>query len=198
MPDLHDRNATPSLLVDVRPALDGPSQLWARAAVMPYAMWTEKSKYEPLPLRGTPEMASQVQESIEVWKAMQELAKQPQSSKQEGDGIAVAATQISEEQAKAISLKFAKAMKDCKNTQKRLINCSSEEDCSKASVDLTVCFGQRLCHVQHKNLKRTLDDGDDIKIEAALETLTQCVMLKTAERRVAKEQHPIFFSNLTR
>ena len=197
MPELHDRDATPSLLVDVRPALDGPSQLYARAVQMPYAIWTGKSNYEPLPMKATAEMASQVQESVQVWQAMQDLAKQEKEQQQQQDSVdnmAVKATKISEDQAKIIALNFAKAIKDCKKATKRVANCTSEEDCSKASVDLTMCMGQHICGVQHKNLVQTLETSDDVKIEAALETLTECVMLKTAERRHAREQHPELFS----
>jgi cytochrome c heme-lyase len=193
MPQLHDRDATPSLLVDVRPALDGPGQLVARAVQMPYAIWTKESNYEPLPLRGTPEMASQVQESIQVWKAMQEQSRKEQQQQQSAHDIVM---DISEDQAKAIALNFAQAMKACTQAQKRIANCQSEEECSKASVDLTMCMGQHLCIVQHKNLVQTLntsDDADDAKIEAALETLTECVMHRTAERRHAREQHPSLF-----
>jgi len=51
MPELHDRGATSSLLVDVRPALDVPGNLFARAVQMPYRLAAGKTKYEMLPLK---------------------------------------------------------------------------------------------------------------------------------------------------
>lgn len=200
MPHLYDRDATPSLLVDVRPALDGPSQLAARAVQMPYAIWSKTSDYQPLPLRGTPEMAQQVQESVKVWKAMQEQSRQQQQQQQEAATSASATMDISEEQATAIALNFAKAMKECTKARQRVGKCESEYSCSLASMDLTMCMGQRLCTIQHKNLVEMLgssSDAEDGKIEAALETLTECVMLKTAERRLAREQHPSVFGGST-
>lgn len=209
MPKLHDRSGTPSLLVDVRPALDGASPLFARAVQMPYRIMTGQTTYEMLPLKGTKELASQVNESIEVWKSIQKMriADQQQAQK-------VAATttdnnnndenknnnaviEIDEERAKEIALRFASALNDCSGARKNVANCSTEEEHSKASMDLTLCFGKTLCPVQHKTLLKILSfdntDDADAKTEAALETLTECVMLKTAERRVAREQHPTLF-----
>mmetsp|Transcript_20978 Transcript_20978/g.39202 ORF Transcript_20978/g.39202 Transcript_20978/m.39202 type:complete len:377 (+) Transcript_20978:2-1132(+) len=201
-PDLHDRDATPSLLVDVRPAMDGPEQLYARAIQMPYKIYTQKTNYQPLPLRGTPEMAQQVQESIQVWKSIQQARKQQQQQEhleEEAEEVAEFMQEvmtITDSQAKEIAITFAKAIEDCQKERRNIANCSSEEECSRASVDLTMCMGERLCPVQHKSLVKVLSDEDeDQKIEAALETLTECVMLKTAERRVAREQHPSLFQS---
>jgi hypothetical protein len=79
-----------------------------------------------------------------------------------------------------------------------MAECSSEQEFSTASIDLTMCMGEIICPVQHNSLVKVLSDQgeeDDDRIEAALETLTECVMLKTAERRVAREQHPSLFES---
>jgi cytochrome c heme-lyase len=199
MPKLHDRSGTPSLLVDVRPALDGASPLFARAVQMPYRIMTGQTTYEMLPLKGTKELAGQVNESVEVWKSIQKsrIADQQQKVAATTTDSNNAVIEIDEERAKEIALRFASALNDCSGARKNVTNCSTEEEYSKASMDLTMCFGKTLCPVQHKTLLNILSsdntDDDDAKTEAALETLTECVMLKTAERRVAREQHPILF-----
>jgi cytochrome c heme-lyase len=203
MPQLHDHDATPSLLVDVRPALDGPEQFFARAVQMPYKILTNQTSYQQLPLRGTPEMAQQVQESIQVWKNIQQSRKQQQQQQQkredvEGEAAEVAEVMremmtITESEAKDIALTFAKAIGKCRKQQRKMAECSSEKEFATASMDLTMCMGSTICPVQHKSLVKVLGGDDDDKIEAALETLTECVMLKTAERKVAREQHPTLF-----
>jgi cytochrome c heme-lyase len=209
MPDLHDRDGTPSLLVDVRPALDGPQQWYARAIQMPYKILTGQTNYQPLPLKGTPEMSQQVQESIQVWKSIQLSQKRQQNdevvlvveehernkdSVGRNDGI----VEITEEQAREIANKFAMAIGDCQKAKQRMEKCTDEEECARASMDLTMCMGERLCPVQHASLVKVLattqdSNNEDGKIEASLETLTECVVWKTAQRRLAREQHPTLF-----
>ena len=187
MPSLHDRNATQSLLVDVRPALDSPSLFVARALQMPYKIWSQQTSFEPLPLRGTPEMANQVQESLLVWQSIQQARKQELQVE--------SPTEISKDEAEQIALSFANVLKNCRKQQSRVSSCTSEEDCSKASMDLTMCMGPILCPVQHKNLRTTLTDDDIVKIEVALETLSECVVLQTVRRVQAKKQHPGVFKD---
>lgn len=206
MPELHDRSATSSLLVDVRPAMDGPGNLLARGFRMPYRIATGQTEYEMLPLLGTPELSKQVKESVEVWKSIQETKVQQEQEKARRDaatrdddndhesGHDIASFTINEARAKEIALNFAKALDDCSDVRKGMENCSTEEEYNEASMDLTLCFGKNLCQVQHKSLLTSLQEGrDDAKMEAALETLTQCVVLKSAERRFAREQHPSLF-----
>jgi hypothetical protein len=186
-PKLHDRQATPSLLVDVRPALDGPSQLLARVQ-MPYKIATSQTTFAPLPLKGTPAMANQVQESINVWQSIQALRNKELLQEEQ-------AMKISPTQAKEIAESFAKVLKDCRVQQERVQNCDSDGDCTKASMDLTMCMGPILCPLQHKGLMKALNeqsDGDD-KIGASLETLSECVVLQTAHRQLAKQEHPSAF-----
>ena len=200
MPDLHDRSATPSLLVDVRPALDGPGNFLARALKMPYKMATGQTKYEMLPLRGTAALADQVKESVDVWKSIQKTREdqlkqqaQKESKIDDEDDNDIASYAIDEKRAKEIAITFAKALEDCADARKAMENCQTEDDYPKASMDLTMCFGKTLCQVQHQSLIKVVGQDDDAKTEAALETLTECVMLKTAERRMAREQHPHLF-----
>lgn len=186
LPALHDRNATPSLLVDVRPALDGPEELFARAVQMPYKIWNQQTSFTPLPLKGTPEMASQVQESMKVWQMIQDSNKQ--SGKNEETTM-----NISETQAKEIAESFSKILKMCTAKQKKVDACVSEEECMKASVDLTMCMGPIACPVQYQSFVKTLSEDDDRRIEAALQTLSECVVIQDGKRQLAKEQHPSVF-----
>ena len=170
---------------------------------MPYRIMKGQTDYEMLPLRGTPEMAKQVKESVEVWKSIQqtrvrqeeEKARQEAMTAGDNDGSHdIASFTIGEERAKEIALDFSKALENCSDVRNSMANCSSEEEYSKASMNLTLCFGKSLCQVQRQSLLNVLnDDGDDAKMEAALETVTECVMLKSAERRFAREQHPSLF-----
>jgi cytochrome c heme-lyase len=184
-PELHNRNATPSLLVDVRPALDGPSEFVARAVQMPFKIYTQQTAYEPLPLRGTTELATQVKESIQVWQSIQESRQQ-----QLADEAQAASMKFSQAEAKEIATNFAKALKDCRTSTQKVEQCESDEECGRASMDLTMCMGKLLCQVQHKSIMASLQGNDDAKIEAALETLTECVGHQTGRRHEAKEQYP--------
>merc|ERR1712014_326953 len=105
----------------------------------------------------------------------------------------LASFEIDEGRAKEVALTFAKALEDCTEQRIAMENCTTEEDYPKASMDLTMCFGKTLCQVQHQSLIKVVGEDDDAKTEAALQTLTECVMLKTAERRMAREQHPHLF-----
>ena len=76
MPELHDRSGTPSLLVDVRPALDGLGSFIQRAVQMPYKIATGQTKYEMLPLIGTSETRTApvgVEHSIAVIRSNETL-----------------------------------------------------------------------------------------------------------------------------
>ena len=209
-PALHDANGTPSLIVDVRPALDGPAQFWARAVVMPYQRYvTKQSSYEMLPLRGTTALTQQVPESVEVWKAIQE--KNTPNTKNNNTNTASTSTSttpsdeggtmMTEEDAKQIAVKFSQALKDCSEAQKRMEGCTSEDEYAQASIDLTMCFGKLLCPVQHTSLLDILnntnnsenDDTIGAQTEAALEQVNECVVMKSTERRRARDQYPQLF-----
>mmetsp|Transcript_113207 Transcript_113207/g.169307 ORF Transcript_113207/g.169307 Transcript_113207/m.169307 type:complete len:107 (+) Transcript_113207:1-321(+) len=106
----------------------------------------------------------------------------------------MAAMKISESQAKKIATDFANVLKSCRKQQQAMEACTSEEDYSKASMDLTMCMGPILCQVQHASMVKSLQEDDDDKIEAALETLSECVVYQNAQRQLAKQQHPKVFA----
>jgi cytochrome c heme-lyase len=187
-PALHDADATPSLLVDVRPALDRPSALFHRLVTMPIARrGPRNSEFEPLPMRPTETMRSQVSESVEVWKSIQQQA----AGRQSPDEATV--PDISEAQAKELARNFATVRTECQKAQAAVDQCSTEEECARAALDLTMCMGQRVCPLQHEALVNVLAADDDATIEEALGRLNDCVALKTQQHAVAKEKFPKLF-----
>ncbi|KAL7557351.1 hypothetical protein ACA910_014280 [Epithemia clementina (nom. ined.)] len=177
MPDMKDFSATPSLLVDVRPALDGPSQLWNRAVTMPFARWSNLTPYEYMPLWPTNAMRNQVTESMEVWKSIQ--AKAAGTS---GEASSPESTKtLSEDEAQALKADIAKAVRDCRSVCTRVNRCKSDDECSKASLDLTICMGKVLCPLQHTHFQDSLAKSDETKIGLTLERLGQCVVLRSSQ-----------------
>jgi cytochrome c heme-lyase len=189
-PDLNDESATPSLLVDVRPALDGPVPAWNRVVTMPYARRVAKSTaFEPCPMMPSAGMKSQVKESVQVWAGIQQQAasKTTQST---------SAAEMTDERAQKLARDFAKGIGDCRKARQRMDECDSEVECAKASMDLTTCMGRILCPLQYQTLVGELDKlkSDDDTITSALERITECVALKNGEHATAKKLYPHMFT----
>eukprot|EP00977_Amphora_coffeiformis_P015504 scaffold4528_cov162-Amphora_coffeaeformis.AAC.4 len=188
-PDLKDTQATPSLLVDVRPALDGPNELWNRIITMPVAQVQHKTKYEYLPLAPTSEMKSQVKESVSVWASIQAAASDKAAEEDDSNDL-----RLTKQQAEALVQDFGKALKACPTQQKRLNACTTDDDCAKASVDYTLCLSKIICPIQHQAFTNSLQDESadaDVKIESALEIVQNCVVQKTAQRNQARKHFGI-------
>jgi cytochrome c heme-lyase len=209
VPALHDSDATSSLLVDVRPALDTPSLLYHRIVTMPYKVLTQQSNFTYLPLRATGELANQVAESIQVWQSIQKLKEQDQRTKEQNEKHASSSPSpppppsivLTQAQAQQVAENFARILKNCQAAQRRIQHCVSDQDCNQASIDLTLCMGAILCPLQHTAFTKALtaavkkedEDQQALVIEATLETLSDCVVHCTAERQMAKEQFPNLF-----
>jgi len=189
LPTMHDRDASPTLLIDVRPALDGPEELFARAVRMPYKIWNKETTFTPLPLKGTALMSTQVEESINVWQMIQDSVKEPSID----ESRSLENMQITAVEAKEIAVSFSNALKTCSKVQMKVDACQSEDECMKASMDFTMCLGPKLCPVQHKSLVETLGGDGELEIEAALTTLSDCVAFQGGKRHIAEEQHPSIF-----
>ena len=187
LPSKDDHHATPSLLVDVRPALDSPFRLLDRAVTMPYAQYIEKSTdYEVLPMAPSAEMKSQVQESLQVWSQIQENARQKQERRDLKDSL-------SENDAVALAKSFAQILKDCQEATQKMEASESDQDYQKASLDLTICMSKIVCPLQHKALTKAVSSDDEDTVEAALERLTSCVAYNAEQRTLAKEKYPQLF-----
>lgn len=194
MPLLHDVNGTPSLLVDLRPALDSPVQLWNRLVTMPFAQnFSKSTSFEYLPMLPTADMQSQVKGSVQVWQDAKAIA----AKQGEEENANSHALRISDKEARELAKSFGKMLGDCRSAQEELNNCKSEKEYGMKSVDLTICMAKIICPSQHERLLETLQDEDsassDTKLEAALEDINECVLMKTQRHAAAREQYPIYF-----
>jgi cytochrome c heme-lyase len=179
MPDMHDRDAVKSILVDVRPAVDSLESALGRAVMMPYARRIEKStKFEPLPIIPTKELKDQIGESEEVWrniqKSVQESKKEatkaksmvlkpediPEDQRQEFNIGMDHEDTMSEEEAREISKSFLKMLEDCKKAQKLVEECQDEAQCAKASLSLTMCLAKVVCPIQQEAVANALNADD--------------------------------------
>jgi cytochrome c heme-lyase len=228
IPDLHDRKTgSPSLLVDVRPALDSVTALYQRAFIMPYAQYMKSSastadgnlraddprqeKYEYLPLWPSSTMKSQLNESIQVW---QEIRKNsyPTSASSSSDKAMIEAEKsvkqdnLNQTIKEELMNQFQDAVKKCQKEQGRMNQaCSNitdadgednidtdksdaQQQCAKASIDLTLCMGSILCPVQHAAFRQVVqqqpsgnDDNDNTIIDDALTRLQDCLKYKSLQ-----------------
>ncbi|KAL7496191.1 hypothetical protein ACHAWT_009944 [Skeletonema menzelii] len=112
---------------------------------------------------------------------------------------------ISKSDATKMAETFAKILSQCKDSKAALQSCSSEEECNKAFMGMTVCAGQYMCPLQHKSLLETLDSvsGTDMdeemaeaKINVAMEVLGECVGKYDKKASVAKKQHEDVFQKV--
>jgi len=188
LPRLDDIDGSPSLVVDVRPALDSPLRIIDRLCI-PYACYIAKSSdFEALPLAPTKEMRTQVNESLQVWANIQEAARR----EKERDQLA---NSIREEDAILIAESFAKVLEECQRVQQKVDTCESEQECVRASMDLTLCMAKIVCPLQHGAVMKALqsDSEGDQSVEVALENATSCVMLNTIKHTAAKHKFPDLF-----
>ena len=192
-PNLHDTEASRSLLVDVRPAADDLSQIWSRVVTMPYArrFATTPSHFDPLPLPPSATMKSQVAESVTVWQNIQAAKRQQENEDATSDFSATG--NLTAEQATELASKFAAVRSECRAQQNAADRCSTDDDCARVSLDLTMCLGQQLCSVQHNALVERLKADDDAAIDAALQRVSDCVVLQTERQQAAKEKYPQIF-----
>lgn len=182
-------SSSSTLLVDVRPALDSVSSLWHRCAVMPFARHISHSTaFEPLPMRPTFSMKSQVNESVQVWQNIQaDISASSRGTKDDSS------SKISNEaQARDVAKLFENTREDCRVARQALDGC--EEDCARASMDLTLCMAKSVCPLQHGALITALKEDDDNSIEASLERVSECVALQTRRHAEAKQKYPALFS----
>mmetsp|Transcript_8092 Transcript_8092/g.11760 ORF Transcript_8092/g.11760 Transcript_8092/m.11760 type:complete len:432 (+) Transcript_8092:120-1415(+) len=171
LPGLNDR--VESLLVDVRPALDSPSEFYHRAVLLPWAKYVENSatELELLPLRPSSSLATQVAESQNVWENV--IQKKGTSSQEEGE-------------AKQLAIRFGIALEECQSKQSKVAACQSDVECQQASLDLLQCFGKLWCPVQHQALLKAISSSDDSNIEKTLEALNSCVV--TTQQRMGQSR----------
>lgn len=192
LPAKDDYEATPSLLVDVRPAVDTIDAIWNRLFVMPYARHVAKStNFEPLPMKPTTSMKSNVAESVLVWQSIQQKTSSGMNNNSNSS------SSISEKEAKDLANAFKNLKTECKHVQLALDGCRDDDECTRMSIDLTLCMAKRLCPLQHQSLVKTLnDEGNDAGgnlIDVALERVSNCISQKTLDYDHAKVLYPKIF-----
>ncbi len=130
----------------------------------------------------------------------------PRSDISAVDANAAADEAISKPEATKMAETFSKILSQCKDSKAALQSCSSEEECNKAFMGMTVCAGQYMCPLQHKSLLDTLDSisGSDVdgemaeaKINVAMEVLGECVAKYDKRAGMAKAQHEDIFQKVT-
>jgi hypothetical protein len=208
-----------NLVVDVRPAVDGPSEVWGRVVSMPLAMRgcasivdcilgggegkEKKSEFEPLPMMPSETLKRSVEESKKTWANIQKSAERVV---EEGTSHGSQdETMVSESEAINIANSYATILKQCDNIKIQLKNCSNEAECQKAFMGMTVCAGSVMCPLQHKSFVEALEEvtaGKDLdemtnaKINIAFETLGECVANNDRKASVARQRYPDVFERI--
>jgi cytochrome c heme-lyase len=203
MPPMQDDDATPSLLVDVRPALDGPIQFYERAVAMPLARRLfQSTQFKPLPILPSANLKSQVNESVEVWQRIQAAAKM--KSQGTATEVEVEKLAVSESEARKLAQKFADARSTCSPQERALNGCDElsgkggDKDCGRASLNWTLCVAPVLCSLQHRVFQDAVRSGSDDQITSALANVTECVALQSAQHASAKSKYPQLFHETSR
>ncbi|KAL7548237.1 hypothetical protein ACHAWF_011529 [Thalassiosira exigua] len=230
-----------SLLVDVRPAADGPREIWGRLVTMPLARRGcrsmlecllyrgegsgEKSAFDPLPLMPSESLKKGVKESEEVWEGIQRdvakdkaCASDAAEGKKAEDASAAAAAggpeavaqavpedvDVPEAEARSLAATYRDVLSSCAAAKEAVNTCSSEEECRRALVGMTVCAGKFLCPLQHSALQTSMQGlesvggkGDEelaeAKVDAAYEVLGDCVAGRDGRARAARARWPDAF-----
>ncbi|GMH68777.1 hypothetical protein TrRE_jg10799 [Triparma retinervis] len=161
MVDKNDHGKVECIMVDVRPAADSVEAVVARAIKMPIAVRGGETKFVPMKLLPSEELKKQRGESERTWETIITNEKAP--------------VVVSEEEKARIKKSLAKISTDCSSLEKAVSNCGSDADCAKASLALTMCMARIGCPVQHMAFRKVLDDGEDEKVDKALEVVMECV-----------------------
>eukprot|EP00979_Chaetoceros_neogracilis_P017612 scaffold10260_cov266-Chaetoceros_neogracile.AAC.25 len=216
-PNMHDRDAIESILVDVRPAADSVENIIGRAVTMPYARRIEKTtKFDPMPILPTKEMKEQIGESEKVWENIQRSVEESKKPKQAKSMILKPSDipndqkkdfnlDITDKEAKNIAKSFVTMLDNCKSTQELVNECKGEEECARVSLALTMCLAKVVCPIQQGAVAEALnaDDFDpkdekaaeaySARFETALENMSICVTNKGERAAIAREKYPELF-----
>jgi cytochrome c heme-lyase len=219
MPKMEDREAVKSVLIDVRPALDSPTNLLERGVFMPYARNVAKTTpFRPLPLMPTDAMKDQTIESEKTWESIQRNVQQSKGganakpismvlSKEQisGENESAEDIQISKEEAIKVAENFAKMLRECQDAQKIVDECTNDAECAKASLGLSLCMAKLVCPLQHQAVTKSLKSDDldendekyeeiyDKRVTAALGNVSDCIALEGHRAAVAKDKFPELF-----
>eukprot|EP00957_Ditylum_brightwellii_P125828 9591932-Ditylum_brightwellii.AAC.1 len=71
---------------------------------------------------------------------------------------------LSKEEAIQVASNFSKLLQQCSEVQQMMNNCLTEDECAKASLELTMYMAQVVCPIQHSALSSQLNvDVDESK-----------------------------------
>ena len=112
--------------------------------------------------------------------------------------------EITKKEATKLANTFSSILTQCQKSRSALQTCSSDEECEKAFMGMTVCAGQYMCPLQHSSLLHALESHGDssneemaeAKINTALDVLGECVANYDARASVAKKQYPKVFEDV--
>ena len=218
MPNMGDREAVQSILVDVRPALDSISEFKGRFFTMPLARKLGETSFAPLPVFPTQEMKGQVKESIQVWDNIQKQAKlnakpvakdmtlkaedlkdkdYEDEEKEAAGKFQTQMDQMTSEKATQLAKSFADVLKQCSQAKQKMESCDKEEEYAQASLTLSMCMAQIVCPLQHSTVVKTLhseEEHQDAKVDTALENMLSCVGMENERVAMARMKFPLLFS----
>lgn len=204
IPDMNDRNAIKSILVDVRPAVDSLENILCRILSMPYARFIGKTTtFEPLSMLPTRELKKQrKKENKTTWEVIQHFLKK----KNDGSSILLPSFLLGKvdisveekddncmslEEAMNITTSFASMLEECKHIQKNIDECIDESECMKASLSLNMCMAKNICPLQYDTVTKILNSEHVAHVEnlsgtthsdfleVALQNALLCVQKKT-------------------
>jgi|SaaInl74LU_5_DNA_1037368.scaffolds.fasta_scaffold09026_1 hypothetical protein len=115
---------------------------------------------------------------------------------------------VTKSDAKQFATSFANILSSCKESKADLQNCTSDEECKRAFLGMTVCAGQFMCQLQHSSLMASLENMEktaagtdkeemaEAKVNMAFEVLGECVANYDQRASVAKRQFPEVFDEV--
>jgi len=154
---LQDQHSIKSILLDVRPALDGPWSVLARAFFMPALRLAGRSSFQPLPLLPSPQLRQQR-------KQMEEEDRQAAEAAQEQQKLSALASAVIE---------------NCQAPKLALQKCENEGggDCTKQAIALTCCMASQIQDCSHKvkELHKHLEGSNEEMVDKLLVDMDTCV-----------------------
>ncbi|KAL7527972.1 hypothetical protein ACHAXR_004416 [Thalassiosira sp. AJA248-18] len=115
---------------------------------------------------------------------------------------------VTKSEAKQLATSFSNILSQCQESKEELQACSSDEECKRAFMGMTVCAGQFMCPLQHSSLIDSLSNlessaGDEkneemaeAKVDMAFGVLGECVANYDKRASVAKKKFPEVFDEV--
>ena len=165
VPALHEIDAVPSIKMDVRPALDGPSaavdrmrMLWRDAVSSAAAAGSSSSSGGAAAAAGSSSGAGAAAESI------------PSSP------AAAAELAAAEPAPPSGTTTLADLVRDrCAERFAALTACTNDKECAMAHIGLTACIAQQVCRDEFRAFDACKNGADEAAAGARFEAMQECV-----------------------